>query len=210
MSVWKNELPCIVHPWMFPQNCAYDSQKLREVTTVRLSSLLLYRPKSFHKPSIPHSQFHLPVQSGLARIPIDQLYQDMVTFPKPWCTFTFPCLHYPRPFVWHVLPPYLDSKLLLILQSPDHISPELCRLSHLTKIELIAPPYDFHQQLKPWQVQSRISIGNCWSHLLPALWSWYNLSQRQIHWWATQALLSGWQKWRSFGEEIGREQNWGG
>lgn len=175
-----------------------------------LSNLLLYRPKSLHKPSIPQSHFHLPFQSCLPRIPINQFYQDMVGFPKPWRTFTFPCLHYPGPFAWHVVPPYVYSKLLLILQSPEQISPELYRLSHQTKIELISPTYGFHQHLKPWQVHSRCSINNCWNNLLPALCSWYSLSQRQIHWWATQALISVLLKWKSFGEEIGCEQNRGG
>lgn len=200
MSVWKNELSCIIHLWIFPWNCACDSQRLREVTSVWLSSLLLYIPKSLHKPSIPYSQFRLPIQPCLPRIPINQSYQAAAAFPKPWDTFNFHGLS-----VWHVLPPYLSSKLLLILQSPNQVSSEFYRLSHLTKIELIAPTFSFHQHLKPWQVHSRYSVTNYWNYLLSVLCPGYSRSERQIHRWATQALVSVLLKWRSFGEEIGCE-----
>lgn len=69
------------------------------------------------------------------------------------------CLYYLGPSVWHVFPPYQSSKLLVILQSPDQISPELHRLSHHTRIGLIAPTSGFRQHLKQYQMHSRCSIN---------------------------------------------------
>lgn len=88
--------------------------------------------KSLHKPSIPPSfvfQFSHAFLESLET--------------NPWCVFTLPCLYYPGLSFWHVFSPYVASKLLVILQSPERQ-----KLSQSTRTKLIAPTLWFSSTLK--------------------------------------------------------------